>query len=113
MSIDGFYAGYFTGLSGSGMAMFILSSGVIVGADNAGVKFDGKYSKVDTGGFAGSVTVSAPPNVNLIQGVTSGAAGLTYAVPFEFSPDFVEEPFIKISTPMGPVNVKLVKLRGA
>ena len=36
MSIDGYYAGYMTGVGGAGVAIFSFRDGIIVGADMGG-----------------------------------------------------------------------------
>lgn len=111
-SLDGFYSALFTGKAGEGAAMFILSDGVLVGADPLGVLFDGSYIPDANGGFTGMVTVKAPPNGELVQGVTTGPDGLTYEVGVEIPSDFETRPFITLTTPLGPVNFTLKRLRG-
>jgi len=111
-AIDGVYAAYMTGASGQGFAMFVFQNGSIVGADPLGVLFDGEYSPCpDSGPITGKVTVQVPPNGTVIQGVTSGPSGMTYEVPLTLVREFEQLDFIKIETPLGPVNIKLKKLR--
>ncbi|WP_333897440.1 hypothetical protein [Brevundimonas aurantiaca] len=110
-SMDGFYSALFSGKAGEGSAMFILSDGVLVGADPLGVLFDGSYTPDGKGGFAGKVIVKAPPNGELVQGVTTGPDGLTYEVGIEIPADFETRPFLTLSTPLGPINFVLKRLR--
>lgn len=109
--MDGFYAGYFTGISGQGQAIFAMKDGALVGADAAGVTFDGDYSLANTGEMKGLVTVKVPAGISIVQGVTAGSQGLTYKVPITLPADFANRPFITVETPMGAVNVRLVKVR--
>ena len=110
--LDGFYVGYFTGLGGSGQALFILRQGVLVGADPLGVRFDGTYAlNKDGSNYVGAVMVAAPPNGQLVQGVNSGPAGLSYEVPLALPADFISSSFLSLDTPLGPVNVRLELLR--
>lgn len=92
--------------------MFILSNGILIGADPLGVLFDGSYVPDANGGFTGTVTVKAPPNGELVQGVTTGPDGLVYEVGVEIPPDFEAKAFITLTTPLGPVNFILKRLRG-
>jgi hypothetical protein len=110
--LDGFYVGYFSAISGYGVVLFIFKDQHIVGADAGGVKFDGNYLEDrNTGNLSGIISIDAPPNVDLVQGVNTGPLGLKYEVPFTLPRDFLEEPYISMSTPFGQVNVKLEKLR--
>lgn len=111
MSIDGYYAGYMTGVGGSGVAIFSFRDGIIVGADMGGVLFDGDYASNATGQFIGKVTVKVPEGVTVIQGITAPPGGLEYSVDLRLSQDFLSEPFIEISTPIGKINARLQKLR--
>lgn len=110
--LDGFYVGYLTSVHGYGVVMFVFHGTDIVGVDAASVKFDGTFSvDENTGSFSGNIKVDAPPNIELLQGISSGSAGLRYEVPFTLPKNFLEAPFIKLETPFGPVNIRLEKLR--
>lgn len=109
--MNGFYAGYFTATSGVGLAMFILREGVIIGSDPSGVIFDGTFVANGDGSADGLVAVSAPPGVTLIQGITVGPEGLKYTLPIHLPPDVSNAPFIRLDTPIGAVNLRLVKLK--
>lgn len=101
-----------TAAGGSGLALFLLRAGVLVGADLGGVQFDGTYEQDKEGVYTGSVVVRVPAGVTVIQGVTAPPAGLKYEVPLRLPANFAEEPFIEITTPLGKVNARLQKLRG-
>ena len=110
--LDGFYVGYLTSAQSYGVAMFVFRGSNIVGVDGGGVKFDGNFLQDKTSGnYSGKITVDAPPNIDLVQGVSTGPTGLKYEVPFTMPPNFLDAPFIKVDTPFGAVNIRLEKLR--
>lgn len=111
-TVDGFYSAYMSGRESNGFAVFVFRKGNIVGADPMGAKFDGRYRELPTGGMEGTVTVSLPPGGNTIQGATSGPDGISYDVKLSLPTDFSQRECMRIETPLGPVNVKLVRLRG-
>ncbi|HCH72309.1 MAG TPA: hypothetical protein DFK19_10300 [Ochrobactrum sp.] len=109
--LDGFYVGYMTA-DGYGVVLFVFRGASIVGVDAGGVKFDGTYAQDSvTKAYQGKIRVEAPPNIELVQGVNTGANGLSYEVPFSMPENFLEAPFIRVDTPFGPVHIKLEKLR--
>lgn len=109
--LDGFYAGYMSSPTAYGFALFVFRQGAIVGVDGGGVKFDGTYATNVDGEYVGSMNVDAPPNISLIQGISTGSAGLKYSMPLILPKNFIELPFMKIETPFGPVHVRLERLR--
>jgi hypothetical protein len=110
LSINGFYAVYMTGSAGQGFAMLVFRNGTIVGVDVSGVKYDGTYRSSENGFFV-KLKVSIPPNTLLIQGVSSGPENDNSELELHLPPDFLEQPFLRISAKHGPVNVKLTRLR--
>ncbi|WP_407050983.1 hypothetical protein [Methyloraptor flagellatus] len=110
--MNGFYAGYFAGTAGNGIGMFILNDGVLTGADALGALFDGSYVIQVDGQLLGKVTVTIPPNVALVQGVVVGSNGMKYDVDVSTKVDQIEKTFLRLETPVGPVNVALKKIRG-
>jgi hypothetical protein len=107
----GIYAAFISGKDGEGLVMFLISGGKITGVDSGQVRFDGTYLITPNGSLQGRVTVTAPPNGNLIQGVETGPNGLSYEADFGIPADFENVQFTRIETPMGPVNARFVKLR--
>lgn len=111
MSLDGFYLAYMSSV-GYGLVLFVIKEGNIVGADPGGVKFDGIYRELEnSGNYSGKIKISAPPNIQLVQGVDSGETGLEYEVNFTIPSNFQDSPFFKVDTPFGAVNIKLEKIR--
>lgn len=109
---DGFYAGYMSGSEGPGFAMFVFSKGVIVGADPLGVLFDGSYTVLADDSVTGVVTVSVPSGGTVIQGASAGPGGLSYEVPISFPSNALDLDYLALKTPLGPVNLRMKKLRG-
>ena len=110
--IDGFYAVYVTGAEGQGLAMVVFRKGHIVGADAGGFKYDGQYSESPTGTLSIALSIKAPPNVQRVQGGTTGPQGEEFSLDFQLPKDFGSQDFVRVDTPRGPVNARLVKLRG-
>lgn len=109
-SWDGIYAVYMSGTDGQGFGMFSFRDGRIHGADPLGVRFGGTYKVAEDGSLNGLVRVAVPPSDTVIQGVKAGPTGFTYEVPIDLSADAMDQPFIRLETPLGPVNYKLDKL---
>jgi len=108
---DGFYASFMSGSEGQGFAMFVFANGRIVGADPLGTQFDGSYESKNDGGIKGSITVRVPSGQMVVQGASAGPTGMSYEVGIDFEPSAFDLDFIQLPTPLGPVNVKMQKLR--
>jgi hypothetical protein len=111
-SIEGFYAVYMSAKQGQGFAMLVLRKGLVVGVDTAGFMFDGQY--IDTGAEALSVSMSVkgPPNVPRLQGGMTGPQGEESKLSFHMPRIIDPKRFVRVETQYGPVNARLVKLRG-
>jgi hypothetical protein len=111
---DGFYSVAFTGLSGtSGMGMFTLLNGVLVGADWTGVAYDGTYRvELLTNRLILNVTATVPAGTALVMGVPAQERPYAFRFDLVLNPDFDKkrEPTL-LTTPYGPVNIVLHKLR--
>lgn len=108
--VEGFYSLYFTSKEGYGVAMVAARKGRIVGSDPTGVKLDGAYVKKEDR-YEAKVRVDAPAGTQLVQGGSAGKNGHAYEVAFQFDKRPDEVPYIRVETPLGPINVKFVKLR--
>ena len=109
--VEGFYSAYITGKEGQGFAVIIFMAGRIIGADAAGFLFDGQYVE-GSEGLSVSLSIKAPPNVPRVQGGLTGPEGEEDHLNFHLQQDFASNEFVRIDTQRGPVNVKLVRLRG-
>lgn len=110
-AIEGFYAAYLTAAGGNGMVLMALRCGRLVGADLGGVKYDGTYVEKDGKGYKVEVLVTVPPNIPLVQGMSSGPSPEPYTLVASFPQDFASQPFVRIEGKYGPVNGRFVKLR--
>lgn len=108
---EGFYAVFFAGSSGEGYGVFIFRSGRILGADPLGVTFDGQYAIEEDGQIGVQVHVSVPADGQVVQGVTSGPSGIEYDISMMLPADFAESQFVRVETPLGPVNARFKWLR--
>lgn len=107
---DGFYAAYISGMAGNGLVMLVFAKHLIVGVDTTGVCFDGHY--VDSGSsIHADVTVTVPPNTELIQGTKAGDEGLTYQITMDLPRNFADIAFVPITTPLGKVNARFQRMR--
>lgn len=111
-TLDGFYAGYLSGKAAEGFAMFVFRKGKIIGAGPLGDVFDGDYQDVGGNMLAVTIKTRVPPNIALIQGGTTGSEGETDDFAFTVPQNFSSRDFIRIETKRGPINAKLVRLRG-
>jgi hypothetical protein len=109
--VDGFYAGYFSAAAGEGAALFVFREGVIIGIDLGAFKYDGTFEITPSGDIRVHAKVSIPAGQPSILGITGGVGGVDYTVDFILPVDFLEKPYVKINTPHGPANMRLVKLR--
>lgn len=108
---DGFYTAYMSGRDGQGFAIFVLYNGIISGADPLGVNFDGTYEVLQDASLNGRLFVSIPPGSTVIQGVFSGSSGMQYDFPIVFAPNALSLDYLELQTPLGPVNMRIKKLR--
>ncbi len=112
--IDGFYAAYFTGIAGQSIGMFVFLDGKIAGADAGGGRYDGTYAISDDGqNIVADVRFSLSAGGMSITGVTSGAAPMSIPVKLMLPVDLQPHQVHRLETPMGPVNAKFEKVRGA
>ncbi|HEX8645157.1 MAG TPA: hypothetical protein VF702_14705 [Allosphingosinicella sp.] len=108
---NGIYNAYMTGAEGQGFAMLVFLDGVIAGSDAQGTLFDGTYEEDAEGMLTGVVRTTVSGGESVIQGTTAGPAGLFYDVAIQVKLADLAADFIQIPTPLGPVNVKLEKIR--
>lgn len=109
--VEGIYSGYMTAAEGNGFSMFVFYNGVVSGADPLGVSYDGTYAqKGDV--CSARVRVKVPSEAVVIQGASAGPAGMEYELGLDLPADFATRDFFRVDTPLGPVNLRLRKLRG-
>ena len=109
--MDGIYSIRFRGAADWGMGLLMFRKGKIVGADVAGVQYDGTYSENEKEIFV-QIVMSVPAGVTLVQGYP--AQPKAFEVPFEATVAKLaiesSEPIL-MRLPHGPVNVIFSFLR--
>jgi hypothetical protein len=111
-ALNGFYAAYLSGKAAQAFAMLIIRNGKIVGAGAFGEVFDGQYEDAGEGILSVTVLTKSPPNMAAIQGGTTVPDGETDELTFKLPHNFSSQDHLRIETRRGPINVKLVRLRG-
>jgi hypothetical protein len=91
--------------------MFCIGDGVIAGADQGGLLYDGILEEKENGSLEGLVSFLVPAGVQLISGMkTTEAQKLT--VPVSLAPGFDDGwKVTRIETPAGPINARFERLR--
>lgn len=105
------YAMYYTGIAGSGHAVFVMKDGVVAGADPMGGVLDGTYEALQSGNLAVAVELRMPPGTWLVTGASSGQEGAVQRIEAELPPDLGAGNPVAVSTPTGPVNVVFRHIR--
>lgn len=109
---DGFYAIYYQGSAGPGLAQIQLTEGKIVGADITGGLWDGQFA-VDlvNHDLTCDVSIRLPAGVALATTGQPPKGGETLNMKFTLPHDFATKPYIALDLPIGKVNVRFQKLR--
>jgi hypothetical protein len=109
--VDGIYSIIFRGAADWGMGLLLLRSGVVTGADNAGVLYDGTYVETESA-VQFKIKLTVPPGVALVQGTRpqSKPYSLDLNSPVPKMAMNKSLPHL-VMTPVGPVNVIFKKLR--
>lgn len=109
--IDGIYSVSFRGHADWGMGLLVLQQGIITGADQGGVLYDGRY--VDRGANVEvAIQITVPAGARLVQGTAPQLK--PYA--FEFNavlPKAILDTGapVTLDMPPGPVNAIFRRLR--
>lgn len=111
--IDGFYAAYFTGTTGSTIGMFVFKDGIVVGADAGGGRYDGTYKGIEDDKFIeGLIKLAMPIGTQSVTGIAATSEPLSVEVPIKIPTEFNRNDVHSIETPVGPINAKFEKIRG-
>ncbi len=108
--MNGFYAVYYTGVSGFGNAVLAITNGVIAGADVAGGIYDGTYTATNDGHWDASISLTVPAGTTLVTGQVLPSP-MTQTFTANLPVDFANGQALPIQTTMGPVNAIFKKLR--
>ncbi len=110
--VAGFYAVYYTGVTGSGIVVLALYNGIIAGADMTGGRYDGTYAESSTpGSYDATIRMSFPPGTSLVTGALAGPQPFFMDVNLTLPANLGGEQPVRIETPTGPVNAIFRKLR--
>ncbi len=110
--VNGFYAIYYTGVTGSGIGVLAINNGIIVGADMMGGRYDGTYKQGATAGvYDAKIRIIIPPGTSLVTGAIAGTQPLYMDVALTLPENLGGEQPIRVETQTGPVNVIFRKLR--
>jgi hypothetical protein len=109
--MEGIYVMYFTGSAGAGQGLLILKNGVIVGADVAGVVYDGSYTQEVGGTLDVKVHLTLPPGSSLVTGASAGATPMEIDIPVKLPENFGNGQALALKTPTGPINIIFKRLR--
>ncbi len=109
--MDGIYAIYFTGATGSGQGVILLKDGVIAGADAAGGTYDGNYTELEDGSVEGTVKMTVPSGAQLVTGAAAGSEPMSMEIPLKLPVNFGNGHPLPMQTPTGPINIIFKRLR--
>lgn len=105
------YAAEAHGEIGIGFALLALDTGMVVGADVTGGRYDGSYEWNErTQHLEMVVTAWIPEGVRAVQGHTAGPGGLEFEVRCSF-PREPENQVVQADTSLGPVALRITLLR--
>ena len=105
------YAMYYTGKAGSGHAVFVMSNGVIAGADVAGGVLDGTYRDAGKETYEVSATLTVPAGTWLVTGKVADQQPFTQEISACLPTNLGGGSPVTMQTPTGPVNVVFKRLR--
>jgi hypothetical protein len=112
VSKEGFYQIRYAGPAGQGFGIAVLDSGLVVGVDMVGGRYDGTYKyNQTTDQLDLEVTVWVPPGVWLVQGVPAQSEPHIFKASASISRNWTGEQTFTGDTEFGQVVFWLSKLR--
>jgi hypothetical protein len=105
------YAAYMTGAAGQTVGLFLIGDGIIAGVDVGAMRYDGAFTTNPDGSLEGAVEYVIPPSTPLITGAAAGAAPMRVSIALKLPANFDDGRVVTVDTPLGPVNVRLEKIR--
>lgn len=109
---DGFYAIYYHGNAGPGLAQIQLIDGRIVGSDVTGGLWDGEFV-VDpiNENISCEITIRLPQGVPLATTGRPPEGGEAANMKFKLPLDFTTAEYVSLDLPIGKINVRFQKIR--
>lgn len=109
---NGFYKVTYGGATGEGFGLLAFLNGIVVGLDEAGVRYDGAYGEdSETGALQLHVTVTVPSGVALVVGTPARTDEWSFAVDAALPPTFANGTPVKLRTRFGAVAVAFTLMR--
>jgi hypothetical protein len=110
--MNGFYAIYYTGATGSGVGVLAIKDGIISGADMAGGVYNGTYVVNEASGQGdANLQMTFPPGASLVTGALAGTQPLTLQMNATLPVNLGNGQPVPLQTPTGAVNVIFRKIR--
>ncbi len=110
--LNGFYAIYFTGVTGSGIGIIAATNGILTGADAAGGIYEGTYKQNPaTKQYDAKIKLTVPAGTSLVTGAFAGAHPMSIDIVTVLPENLGNQHPVTIQTPTGAVNVIFRKLR--
>ena len=101
---------YLSAKNGEGIFFVVRDGDSLKGADLSGVLMDGTILQ-DNENFKLNVSIHVPKGLETVFGFTAGDNGFEFDILSTLPSDFLHKDYVRIETPLGPVNVRFSKLR--
>jgi hypothetical protein len=109
---NGFYKVTYGGATGQGFGLLAFLNGIVVGLDEAGVRYDGGYGEdSNTGALQLHVNVTVPAGVALVLGTPPRTDEWSFGVDAALPAAFASGAPIRLRTRFGSVTVAFTLLR--
>ena len=109
--MDGIYAMYYTGEISSGLALAVIQSNKIIGADLAGSLINGKIQPTDQGNISIDIELHLSEGTILVTGEAPLQQDIVLEASMVVPKNFADGTPHLLELPTGPVNVIFKHLR--
>lgn len=110
--MNGFYSGYFTGIAGVSIGMFIFKDEIISGADAGGGQYEGSYTFIENNKFIeGIIKFILPVGHHSITGKVATTEPIVLEVQIKLPTEIDKNEIHLIKTPIGNINAKFNKIK--
>ena len=112
MTREGFWSVRSKGDAGEGVGVIVLDTNMVVGADAAGVVYDGTYCRNNNNELDCEVTATVVNNdVWIVTNRTMLLKGSSFQIKAVLPSEFGLSTTISVNTPFGPIKVSFSKIR--
>jgi hypothetical protein len=105
------YFVYATGQAGSSALMLYIGDGIVAGADAGTGRYEGTAAEKPGGGLSAVINFTIAAGQPMITGGTAPANMPPIPVTLDLPPGFDDGRTIALKTPLGPLNVRIEKIR--